>query len=176
MSFLFDSLFNDDFDDFFYPSFRPIRGRHHHFLDDESSQKCCRKGNKRNDKLCVRKCDDDSLINPFFGFGRMDIKENKENYEVHADLPGMKKEEINVNVKDNILTIDCERKEEKKEEDDDNNYHYVERHFGTFKRSMTVPNDIDADHITAEYMDGVLKLVLPKQKVPEEKSTKININ
>ena len=47
---------------------------------------------------------------------------------------------------------------------------------GTFKRSMTVPNDIDADHITAEYTDGVLKLVLPKQKVPEEKSTKININ
>ena len=88
----------------------------------------------------------------------------------------MKKEEINVNVKDNILTIDCERKEEKKEENDDKNYHYVERHFGTFKRSMTVPNDIDADHITAEYTDGVLKLVLPKQKVPEEKSTKININ
>ncbi|KAK8808403.1 hypothetical protein WA158_008304 [Blastocystis sp. Blastoise] len=185
MSFIFDGLFNDPIDDLFDTMYRPLRMRRHLLANpcgDKICNECdhaCKKGkknmksNESDQSLCTIPKGD--LINPFYGFGRMDIKENKDNYEVHADLPGMEKDQIDVNIKDNMITIGCERKEEKKEDDDEKHYHYSERHFGTYKRSMSIPDDIDAEHITAEYTNGVLKVTIPKTKVAEKETKKITI-
>ena len=87
-------------------------------------------------------------------------KEDEKAYYVEVDLPGVKKEDINVEVKDNILTISGERKFKKEEED--KGYKRVESFFGKFERSFTLPADADADKIEASVEDGVLKLTIPK--------------
>ncbi|KAK8800685.1 hypothetical protein WA158_000010 [Blastocystis sp. Blastoise] len=180
MSFVFDSLFNDPFDDFFPSIYGPMRLRHHMIenpIDKSKGNKKSKTGknSEKHDELTLFD-DHEGMINPFYGFGRMDIKENKDNYEVSADLPGMEKDDINVELKDNVLTLSCERKGEKKEDDDEKNYHYYERHFGSYKRSMAVPTDVDVENVKADYTNGVLKLSLPKTKTTEMETKKITIN
>ncbi len=91
---------------------------------------------------------------------RVDVKETKNDYIVTADLPGLKKEDIKISVNDNVLTIKGERKVEKTEDEKD--YYYHERLYGNFSRSFTLPNEVKAEEIQANYKDGVLDIKLPK--------------
>lgn len=95
------------------------------------------------------------------------MRETDKNFTVDADLPGFKKEDVNVSYKDNYLTIKAKREEEVKEEKE--NYIRQERSTGEVMRRFYV-EDVDEDAIDAEFKDGVLKIVLPKkEKVIAEK-------
>lgn len=91
----------------------------------------------------------------------MDIKENEKGYEVSIELPGVKKEEISITVKGNVMTIKGERKFEEKK--DNEKYHRVERYFGSSSRSFTLPPHVNKDDVKASYIDGVLHLTIPKK-------------
>ncbi len=93
----------------------------------------------------------------------VDIGENDAEYIVKAELPEVKKGDIKVNVDDGTLTISGERKVEKEEKG--TKYHRVERAYGSFERSFTLPDDTDSDKITSEYKDGILTVHLPKNPV-----------
>jgi HSP20 family protein len=125
----------------------------------------------------------DSFINEFFGDNwsntgirtshvpAIDIKENNDQYTVVADLPGISKKDIKVNVKDNVLEISADRKNEIK--DDSNNYHYSERRHGNFQRSFRLPEAVKEKDINAKFKDGVLSINIPKME--EVKSSEVEI-
>jgi len=102
---------------------------------------------------------------------RIDLSENKDGYEIMADLPGLEKKDIKISLQDNVLTLQGERREEQKKEDDKR--YYYERSYGTFSRSVRLPEKVDDAHIHAEYKDGVLKITL--QKSEEVKPRQIEI-
>lgn len=115
----------------------------------------------------------------FFGTDRIssfktDIKDNGSEYLLEADLPGFKKEDINVNLENNYLTISAERKAENEEKDKKGRYIRCERSYGSFTRSFDV-SDVDTDKITASYEDGVLKLNMPKKEKTLPASKKLEI-
>lgn len=83
-------------------------------------------------------------------------------YHIEVDLPGVKKEDIHVEVKDNRLTISGERKT--KEEVNEESYHRIESSYGKFERSFTLPEDVDAENVDASCDNGVLEVVLPKKE------------
>src|ERR1700758_1803825 len=89
----------------------------------------------------------------------VDISEDDHGYLLKADLPEMKKDDVRVTVEDGILSVSGERKCEK--EDQKKKFHRIERSFGTFRRSFTLPEDADSTKVTAEFRDGVLKVHLP---------------
>lgn len=97
---------------------------------------------------------------------RTDIIDKEDRYVLQAELPGFSKEEININVEGDYLTISAEHKSEVEESKD--NYVRKERHYGSFSRSFDVSN-IKVDEISAEYKDGVLELSLPKQSIEPDK-------
>lgn len=104
---------------------------------------------------------------------RVNTIEGESAYHVEVDLPGVKKEDIEINVEDNLLTIHGERKtkEEVKKED----YYKMESRFGSFSRSFTLPENVDIENIHANSADGVLEVVIPKLEVLEAKAKKIEI-
>lgn len=101
----------------------------------------------------------------------VDIFEDKDRLIVEAELPGMKREDFEVSVENNVLTLKGERKFEKKTEGD--NYHRVERSYGSFTRQFTLPQTITAEGATADFENGVLRVALPKRE--ETKARKIEI-
>jgi HSP20 family protein len=101
----------------------------------------------------------------------VDIFENKDQIIIEAELPGMNREDFDLSVENNVITLRGERRFEKKEETD--NYHRVERAYGSFTRSFTLPNTVSAEGATADYRDGVLRVVLPKRE--ETKARRIEI-
>ena len=94
---------------------------------------------------------------------RADIRDTGDAYELEADLPGVKKEDIKVDLDNNYLTISAERHAEKDEKDKKGNYVRRERSYGSYSRSFDVTG-VQTEQITAEYTDGVLKLHLPKKQ------------
>lgn len=94
-------------------------------------------------------------------------------YHIEVDLPGVKKEDISIDIKDNQLVISGERsfKEERKEKD----YYKLESSYGKFQRSFTLPENVDAESIEASSNDGVLEIVLPKLKVEKTEVKKIQV-
>ncbi len=103
-----------------------------------------------------------------------DIRDNGSEFILEADLPGVKKEDIKLDLSDNILTISAERHSEYEEKDKKGNYVRCERSFGSYQRSFDTTG-IDVDKIDAEFKDGVLKLTMPKlvEKKPEPKRLEI---
>jgi len=101
----------------------------------------------------------------------VDIFEDKDRLILEAELPGMNREDFEISVENNILTLRGERKFEKKAEGD--NYHRVERSYGSFTRSFTLPQTVTADGATADFENGVLRVSLPKRE--ETKARKIEI-
>jgi HSP20 family protein len=99
---------------------------------------------------------------------RSNVVETGDAVEVTVDLPGMKPEEVEVEVKEGALWISGHREEEKKEEGD--TYHRHERFEGKFRRVEPLPVTVDQDHVTATYNDGVLKITLPKVEEAKAKS------
>ncbi|KAM3577611.1 hypothetical protein VYU27_000487 [Nannochloropsis oceanica] len=91
----------------------------------------------------------------------MDISETDREYRIEVDLPGNKKDDIDISVDDDVLTIQTERREESSE--DQLNYHVKERRVGKSKRSIRLPKSADTDSIRAQYMDGVLRICVDKK-------------
>lgn len=103
----------------------------------------------------------------------VDISEDDKEYLIKAEIPEMKKEDIKLNVHDDVLTITGERKYEKEEKN--KKYHRVERAYGSFVRSFTLPEDTDGTKVGAEYKDGVLKIHLPKSEKAKPKAIEVKV-
>src|SRR5512141_2294227 len=101
----------------------------------------------------------------------VDIYENKDHMVLEAELPGMNREDFDLSVENNVITLRGQRHFEKKDESD--NYHRVERAYGGCTRSFTLPNTVSAEGATAEYKNGVLRVSLPKGE--ETKARRIEI-
>lgn len=98
----------------------------------------------------------------------IDLKENDKEYTVVAEVPGVKKEDINIDIHDNLLEIKAQTSEEKKEEKE--GYVYKERREGSFYRSLELPSNVNMDKSKASYKNGVLTLTLPKvESLPKKK-------
>jgi len=103
----------------------------------------------------------------------VDIREKDDAYVVEAEIPGLKKEEITIDLGDGVLTLSGERKFERDEKKD--GYSRVERCYGTFRRSFTIPEHVLTDKIDASYKDGILTVTLPKGEVAKPKQIDIKI-
>jgi HSP20 family protein len=104
----------------------------------------------------------------------MDVVENKDSFSVKLELPGMKKDEIEVSLHDGVLTVSGERKAEKHEEDAE--VYRAERFVGRFQRSLTLPSTVAADKVKAAYTDGVLTITLPKSEEAKPKKIDVSVN
>ena len=101
----------------------------------------------------------------------VDIYENKDQIVLEAELPGMNREDFDVTIENNVITVRGERRFEKKDESD--SYHRVERSYGSFTRSFTLPQTVSAEGAMAEYKNGVLRVTLPKRE--EVKARRIDV-
>ncbi len=104
----------------------------------------------------------------------VDITEDDKEYLIKAELPEVKKEDVKVAVENGVLTISGERKSEKEEKN--RKYHRIERAYGSFERSFSVPDDADADKVNAEFKDGVLKVHLPKSERAKPKQIEVRVS
>ena len=104
-------------------------------------------------------------------FPPVDVVETEEEYIVRAELPGMRQEDIKVNLADNTVSLKGEKRYEKEEKK--TNFYHSERGFGTFERSFTLGTPVQSDKIRARYMNGVLEVVLPKSDQVRPKDIKI---
>jgi HSP20 family protein len=103
---------------------------------------------------------------------RVDITEDEREFLISAELPDIKKEDVKVTVEDGVLTLTGERKLEKEEKG--KKYHRIEREYGGFVRSFTLPAGTSGDKVAADFKDGVLKVHLPKDvKAPSAKTVEI---
>jgi HSP20 family protein len=101
----------------------------------------------------------------------LDVYQDKDQFTVVAELPGLKKEDIELSLQNGVLTISGERKQEKKSEEG----YRSERFFGRFQRSVTLPTSVDGDKVKATYQDGILKVVLPKAEEAKPKQIEVSI-
>ena len=104
----------------------------------------------------------------------VDVKETDNSFVLTADIPGLTKKDIKVNVANGKLSISGERTYETDQEND--NYHYRERRFGTFDRSFKLPDTVDEDNISASFKNGILSIELPKNEVEIPKDRLIKIS
>jgi HSP20 family protein len=113
------------------------------------------------------------VFDAFFGNGvapqrrwvpAMDLVETDDSLVLRADLPGMRREDVDIEIKDGVLTVAGERDADHEEKAE--GFYRVERAFGRFSRSLTLPDGIDADSVTADFTDGVLEVRVPK---PEQR-------
>ncbi|MFN7139129.1 MAG: Hsp20/alpha crystallin family protein [Limisphaerales bacterium] len=102
----------------------------------------------------------------------VDLYEDKDNLIVKAELPGMKKEEIDVSLHDGALTITGERRHEEKRE---GTTHRTERFYGKFQRTVTLPTLVEGDRVKANYKDGVLTVTLPKAEEAKPKQIAVQV-
>ena len=101
----------------------------------------------------------------------VDIFENDNEVVIKAELPGMNAKDIELRLENNVLMLKGERHFEKEAKEE--NYHRIEREYGSFSRSFALPTAVDSERVTAEYKDGVLKIVLPKREETKPKPIKI---
>ncbi|OGC42846.1 hypothetical protein A2Y85_06165 [candidate division WOR-3 bacterium RBG_13_43_14] len=133
--------------------------------------------------LVSNRSDFDRFLNRFFGHDpdvqetywmpAIDIAEINGHLKIKAEIPGMKKEDIKVSVKNGYLTISGEKKQEK--ETKEPSYHRVERYYGQFCRSIALPADVEADKVKAEYKDGLLNIEIPKPESMQPKNVEIEV-
>ena|SRR2546427_783528 len=103
----------------------------------------------------------------------IDLYEDKDNFFVRAELPGMKKEDIDLSLHDGSLSISGERKAEDKHQDAE--VYRAERFFGRFQRTITLPAPVAADKVKAQYKDGILTVTLPKTEEAKPKHIDVNV-
>lgn len=103
----------------------------------------------------------------------VDIVEEKEKILVKVEVPGIDEKDLRLMFEDGILTVTGERQFERK---DDRNYHRIERAYGTFTRTFTLPRSVDAARIVADYKNGVLEISIPKKEESLPKQIQINVN
>lgn len=104
---------------------------------------------------------------------KVDIVETDKEYTIKAELPEVNKEDVKVNVENGELTISGERKQEKEEKG--KKFHRIERFYGSFMRSFTLPDNVDAANIKASFKDGMLNLTLPKTAEAKPKATEVKV-
>lgn len=109
----------------------------------------------------------------FYFVPKADIFEEKDAYKVKLEIPGIEKDQIKISFKNNLLTINGEKKEEKTEEK--NNYLSQEISYGSFSRSFTLPEGINEAKIEAKLENGILELVIPKPEKQQEKEISIKV-
>jgi HSP20 family protein len=103
----------------------------------------------------------------------VDITEDDHGYLIKADLPEMRKEDVKVTVDHGILSVSGERKTKK--EDKKTKFHRIERSYGNFRRSFTLPEDADSTKVTADFHDGVLKVHLPTTSIEKSKTVEVKV-
>jgi HSP20 family protein len=104
----------------------------------------------------------------------VDIQETDLEYLVKAELPEVKKEDVKVTVENGVLTLQGERKQEKEEKG--KKFHRIERSYGSFMRTFTVPLDTDEAKVAADFKDGILKVHLPKTEKPRPKAIEVRVS
>jgi len=104
----------------------------------------------------------------------VDIYEDERKISLNLEVPGMKQEDLDVRIENNLLTVRGERKFEKEEKEE--NFHRIERRYGTFYRAFTLPTTIDTANVKASYDSGILKLELAKKAEAKPKQIKIEVN
>lgn len=104
----------------------------------------------------------------------VDIMERENEIVLEADLPGLKPGDFDLSVENRVLTLKGERRFEKKTEEE--NYHRVERSYGSFTRTFTLPSTVDVDQVSAEFREGVLRVVLPKKEEVKARQIQVNVN
>ncbi len=104
----------------------------------------------------------------------LDLYEEKDNLVVKVELPGMKREDIDVSLHEGSLSISGERKSEEKHQDAD--AYRMERFFGRFQRTVTLPTPVAGDKVKAQYKDGILTITLPKTEEAKPKRIDVNVN
>jgi len=104
----------------------------------------------------------------------VDISETDDKIKVTAEVPGMKKDDIKISIQDNVLTLKGEKKQEKEEKD--KNSHRVERAYGAFERSFSLPASVQTDKVKASYKEGVLTISLPKPEEAKPKEIDISVS
>lgn len=125
----------------------------------------------RGNNRALTKADDNQAL---YWAPVVDIIENAKEYTVTAELPGVNKDDVKVDVRNGVLTLSGERRYES-ETGKDEKHHRIERFYGSFTRSFTVPEDVSADKINAQFTDGVLKVRLPKTEVGKPPATRIPV-
>jgi HSP20 family protein len=116
--------------------------------------------------------EEDSLTTTSFA-PPVDVYEDEHNITLKVEVPGIDEKDIDVRLENNTLTVHGERKFENEEKEE--NYRRVERRYGSFTRSFTLPNTVDAENVTANYDKGVLKIQLAKKSEAKPKQIKVNI-
>ncbi len=104
----------------------------------------------------------------------LDVHEDKDNYFVNVELPGMKKDEIEISLHGGVLSVSGERKQERQHEDGDT--FRSERYFGKFQRSVTLPATVDETKVKATYKDGILSIELPKAEEAKQKQIAVSVS
>ncbi len=103
----------------------------------------------------------------------VDIYEDEHSVTLKMEVPGIDQKDLDIRVENNTLTVRGERKFEKDEKEE--NFHRIERRYGSFVRTFTLPNTVDADNINADYENGVLKIRLSKREEAKPKQIKVNV-
>ncbi len=103
----------------------------------------------------------------------VDISENGGEYFIKAELPEVNKDDVKITLDDGVLTIQGERRQEKEERG--RKYHRIERSYGTFVRSFTLPDSVDEEKVSAEFKDGILNLRLPKTEKAKPKAIEVKV-
>jgi len=104
----------------------------------------------------------------------VDVYEDEHHVTLNIEVPGIEEKDIDVRVENNILTVHGERKFEKEQKEE--NFRRVERQYGSFTRSFTLPNTVDHDNIQASYTKGILKVQLAKKAEAKPKQIKVNVS
>jgi len=105
---------------------------------------------------------------------RVDISETDDSFVIKAEVPDVKKDDVKVTVDNGILTVSGERKQEKEEKG--KKFHRVERYYGSFARSFTLPDNVDETKVKATFKDGMLTLTLPKTEEPKPKAIEVKVD
>jgi HSP20 family protein len=116
---------------------------------------------------------DDGTLFPSVWTPAVDIAEHENEYLVKVELPGVSKDDVKITMQENILTIRGEKKQEK--ETKESNLHRVERSYGSFQRSFTLPTTVKSDKIEASYKDGILSVTLPKAEEAKPKQIEVKV-
>jgi HSP20 family protein len=103
----------------------------------------------------------------------VDVYEDEHQVTLKIEVPGIDEKDIDVRIENNVLTVHGERKFEKEEKEE--NFRRVERQYGSFTRTFTLPNTVDAEKVQADYEKGILKIVLPKKAEAKPKQIKVNV-
>jgi HSP20 family protein len=103
----------------------------------------------------------------------LDLSETKNDLIVRAEVPGIDPKGIDISLSNDVLTIKGEKKQEKEEAEE--NYHFIERSYGAFSRSIRLPREVQSDKINASYKNGLLKVTLPKSEEAKKKEIKIKV-